>query len=104
MKMYYTFGSDERYPFRGGWVEIEAPSVAAAHRAFRALYPDRDPDIALLNCADYYSESTFASTGMAQAGNLGAFCHRKIRYDDLFGEKNFTAQARRAGEPVAKFV
>lgn len=27
MKIFYTYGSDEKYPFYGGWVEIEADSM-----------------------------------------------------------------------------
>ena len=81
MKMYYTFGTDERYPFRGGWVEVEAPSVADAHAAFRSQYPDRTEG--RLNCADYYTERMFSKTTMAKEGNFGAFCHRKIRHYEL---------------------
>ena len=56
MKVFYTFGSDDRFPFCGGWVEVEAPSMKEAHAIFRANYPDRQPGI--LNCSDYYTEAT----------------------------------------------
>lgn len=75
MKIYYTFGTDERYPHRGGWVEVEADTIKQAHAAFRRHYPDRTTGI--LNCADYYTEKQFADADMA-TGNFGAFCHKKI--------------------------
>lgn len=75
MKLFYTFGTDERYPHRGGWVEVEAENVKQAHAIFRKHYPDRTPGI--LNCADYYTEEQFAAADMT-SGNLGAFCHRKL--------------------------
>ena len=27
MKVFYTFGSDERFPLQGGWVEVEAENM-----------------------------------------------------------------------------
>lgn len=76
MKVFYTFGIDHRFPFCGGWVEVEAPSVKDAHAVFRAHYPDREPGI--LNCSDYYTEEQFKDLNMLNTGNLGAFCHRKL--------------------------
>ncbi len=77
MKIFYTFGTDERYPFRGGWVEVEADNMKQAHALYRASYPDREPGI--LNCADYYTEEQFMSIGMMETGNRGAYCHRVIK-------------------------
>ena len=77
MKVFYTYGTSERYPFCGGWVEVEANTMKQAHALYRAAYPDRDPGI--LNCADYYTEEQFRRTGMMETGNLGAYCHRIIR-------------------------
>lgn len=77
MKVFYTFGSDEKYPHYGGWVEVEAASMEEAHETFRAHYPDRLPGI--LNCAFYYIEDEFNATNMPAAGNWGAFCHRKLK-------------------------
>lgn len=69
MKVFYTFGSDDRFPFCGGWVEVEAPSMKEAHAIFRANYPDRQPGI--LNCSDYYTESQFKESDMLSTGNRG---------------------------------
>ena len=68
-KFYYTFGSDEHYPYSGGYVVIEAADIKVAHTIFRAYFPDRTPGV--LNCADYYDEAAFARTGMAEGGNRG---------------------------------
>lgn len=79
-KFYFTFGTDPEYPFRGGWVEVEARTLKEAVGVFKALYPNR-PDSNLLNCADWYTEDEFLETDMYQAGNDGARCHMKIRLD-----------------------
>ena len=76
MKFFYTFGSDEGFPFQGGWAEVTAPSIQDAHTIFRKRYPDRSPGI--LNCSDYYTEQQFNETGMLGTGNRGAFCHCKL--------------------------
>lgn len=90
MKVFYTFGSDERFPFQGGWVEVEAENMKQANALFRACYPDRTPGI--LNCSDYYTEQQFNASDMPTTGNRGAFCHRKITRCDVYGWVN--------GEPV----
>lgn len=76
MKVFYTFGSDDHFPFCGGWVEVEAPSMKEAHAIFREHYPDRTPGT--LNCSDYYTEAQFKESDMLSTGNRGAFCHRKL--------------------------
>lgn len=73
---YFTFGTDERYPYQGGYVEIEAECMKEAQAIFRAHYPDRTPGI--LNCADYYTRHQMERTGMLETGNRGAGCHRLI--------------------------
>lgn len=77
MKVFYTFGSDERFPFCGGWVEVEAPTMKEAHAVFRANYRDKTPGA--LNCSDYYTEAQFRNSKMMNTGNRGAFCHKKLR-------------------------
>lgn len=73
---YFTFGSDSRYPFQGGWVQVEAESLNQAVKIFRQHFPDRMPNV--LNCADYYTSTQFYRTGMAEGGNLGARCHLRL--------------------------
>lgn len=79
---YFTFGTDERYPYRGGWVQIEAESLNQAAEIFRFKFPGRVPEI--LNCADYYTEAQFERTGMAKDGNFKARCHMRL---DQYGEE-----------------
>ncbi|MDL2294668.1 hypothetical protein LJC60_08610 [Ruminococcaceae bacterium OttesenSCG-928-D13] len=76
-KYYYTFGSDERFPYQGGWVEVQATSFTEAHAKYRSRFPDILPRC--LNCSDYYDESRFEATGMLATGNRGAFCHEVIQ-------------------------
>lgn len=59
MKNYYfTFGSDERFPFtRGQFVLVKAGSMKEAAEKYKAKHPCRIPGI--LNCASYYPESVF---------------------------------------------
>ena len=58
-KVYFTFGSDERYPFgREDFVEVEAETFAVACEVFRAYHPSR-PGSILINAAGIYTESEF---------------------------------------------
>lgn len=85
MKIFYTFGSDECFPFYGGWVEVEAPSMKEAHAIFREHYPDRMQGI--LNCSNYYTEAQFRESSMPDTGNRGAFCHRRLRAGQKEGQQ-----------------
>ena len=71
---YFTFGSHEAFPFYGGWVEVKAPNIDAACKAFRRYYPDRIDGV--LNCSDYYTEDQFDAAGFEEKGNRGRYCHR----------------------------
>ena len=51
---YYTFGTDERYPYHGGWVQVFAETMKEANQLFRKYYPDRREGI--LNCAMVYEQ------------------------------------------------
>jgi hypothetical protein len=77
-KYYYTFGTDERFPFYKGYIIINAPDMGAAHRLFRAYHPDRDDSDRCLNCASYYTEEEWGKTSMAD-GSWGA-CHAEYTY------------------------
>lgn len=37
MRVFYTFGTDERYPYKGGWIIIETDSMEKAHQIFGPL-------------------------------------------------------------------
>jgi len=71
-KLYFTYGTDPAYPFRGGWTEITAPSLATAYEIFRAYHP---------NCPVFLSvltEDEFLATGMLLNGHCGAWCQEGI--------------------------
>lgn len=77
-KFYFTYGSDERFPFQYGWTEIEALSYELACAAFRAFHPDRDPEVRCLNCADVYTEEQFKDTLEWVGVNYRDRCHERI--------------------------
>lgn len=79
---YFTFGSSELYPFQGGWVEITAPNRREALRVFKKHFPNREGSNCY-NAADCYDSDTFMNhTDMFETGNLGAFCHARIEYEE----------------------
>ena len=79
---YFTFGSSELYPFQGGWLEITAPNKREAIRVFRKHFPNREGSNCY-NAADCYDSDTFKNhTDMLETGNLGAFCHARIEYEE----------------------
>lgn len=77
---YFTFGTDEKYPFQGGWVKVFASSKAEAIITFRKHYPNR-ANSNCYNACDCYASDYFENTNMFKNGNLGAFCH-KVLYDE----------------------
>ena len=77
-KFYFTYGSDERFPFQGGWTEVEAPSYALACAIFREYHPAYDPDNPCLNCADVYTEEQFGDTIEWVGANYRDRCHEQI--------------------------
>lgn len=57
-KFYYTFGSDELFPYQNGWVIVFAREWEEAHKIFRSHFPDRTENC--LNCASYYDEKQWS--------------------------------------------
>lgn len=60
-KYYFTFGSDEQFPYgQNEYVVVKAPDLVSAHRLFQMIHPN--PRIGhenLSNCAFAYSEERF---------------------------------------------
>ena len=81
---YFTYGSDERYPFYGGWTRITAPSIGVAINRFIKLHPNRN---GCLNCAHYYTEKEFNATSIPTKGNFRAFEHEHITVDIEYPNK-----------------
>ena len=59
-KYYFTFGSDERFPYQNGYLVIYAKDMSEAVRMFRDKYPDRNEGI--INCSFYYSQAAWDSS------------------------------------------
>ena len=59
-KYYFTFGSDERYPFQNGHLIVEANDINDAIKCFQKHYPNR-PNSDTINCAFYYSEKQWSN-------------------------------------------
>jgi len=52
---YFSFGSNEGYPFKNGYIIVYAFDLPSACRTFKELYPNkRDPEC--LNCSFVYSK------------------------------------------------
>lgn len=63
MLTYFTFGSDDRYPYgREDYVMVKSDTREQAYALFRAMHPDR-PGSSCLNCAGVYTEAEFESIG-----------------------------------------
>ena len=77
-KYYFTFGTDPKFPYQRGWVEVEAHDKNQACNIFRAYFPDRTKNI--INCAFVYSENEWKKTKMGKGDYAvpGEFCHAKI--------------------------
>ena len=65
MIYYFTYGSDDRFPFQSGWTEVEAESYDQAVEAFQAFHPNR-PGSDFINCAGIYGEEIFSRKRMAK--------------------------------------
>ena len=77
MRFYFTYGSNEYYPWQDGWTEIEAPNRDLATRIFMAIHPNPKHET-YVNCAGIYSAAEFERTKMARDGNYGRFGHEEI--------------------------
>lgn len=88
---YFTYGSDERFPYQHGWTEITAPSLACAQQVFKMFHPNRkNPDGTDAECLNYswhYAEEDFKQTAMYEKNdNFGAGCVERISMERLMIE------------------
>ena len=75
----FTYGSNDSYPYFGGWSVIYAKSRSDAcdiHKGKYGLYKDGY----LGNFAFCYSADEFEKTEMWKTGNLGNYCHAIHNY------------------------
>lgn len=73
-KYYFTFGTDPKYPYYGGWVTVIAENIKQAGAFFMARFPNENS----LLCADYYTAEEFRETPMYKGGNFGQYSHEVI--------------------------
>lgn len=73
MTYYFTFGPNENFPYRNGWVKISAKNEDDARDAFAKRY-GHTPE-GFLPCAFVYDKKRFKTTSMPEKGNFNAFCH-----------------------------
>lgn len=76
-KYYFTYGTAEFYPYKGGWTIVHAENRQQACELFRIMHPDRIAGV--LNCADYYSAEYFEKTECFQSGNGKGYTHEVIK-------------------------
>ncbi len=70
---YFTYGTDDRFPFKGGWSEVWAEDVVEATKIFNLVHPN--PDGIYVNCAGIYNDDDFTKTSMCEKdSNLGHSC------------------------------
>lgn len=77
-KFYFTYGTADHFPFRGGWTEITAPDKLKARNLFRMFHPDKEGRFGTPNCEGVYTEGQFIATDMYLNGNFGAWCQEEI--------------------------
>ena len=77
-KYYFTYGIDDKYPFKGGWTEVSAPTEQLAVLIFTMMHP-KPKNKSLYNAAAMYNEKAFNRTDMSKNGNHGQYCHETIK-------------------------
>lgn len=77
-KFFFSLGTDPKFPYEGGWIEVEAPSLGAAQAAYQEFHPNRE-NSSCINCAFMYSEREWVNTPMAIDNDcFGHACREKI--------------------------
>ena len=83
-KFYFTFGDSPNFPYKDGWIVIEAPNEHIARKIFALLYPNTTDDI--LRCSFVYDETSWKNTTMYKNNtNFGKSCHASF---GLFNKTN----------------
>ena len=78
VKYYFTYGSDEEFPYQSGWTEVVAEDLSMAIAAFKMFHPNRDGSN-FINCDAYYEASVFEdSRVVAAVKNRGYGCWDRI--------------------------
>ena len=88
---YFTYGTDERFPYRHGWTEIMAPDLKSAQELFKMFHPNRKrPDGTEETCLNYswhYDQERFRQTEMYETQeNFGTGCVEHISLGRIMAE------------------
>lgn len=94
MTYYFTYGTDNRYPFHSGWTEVEAESYDQAVEGFQAFHPNRFGSDCI-NCAGIYGEESFSRKRVAKEGNFGRKCVERIHV-------SYTESSKEIDENIVK--
>lgn len=71
-KFYFTYGSDEQFPFQNGYSIVIADDIHQAIGKFRKYHPNREGSNCI-NCAFYYTENEWNKTCMANNNNYPCY-------------------------------
>ena len=75
-KYYFTYGTSESMPYKGGWTEVHADNINQAVALFDAVHPRKSE---FVNCSSIYTEEQFIKTSMfIENDNFGAGCREII--------------------------
>lgn len=75
---YFTYGTDEKYPYHGGWTRVVTDENVNPVEIFKQYHPNRVGS-PFVNCAVIYSEEEFKKTEMYKdKDNLGFSEHEVI--------------------------
>lgn len=85
-KMYFTFGSDPRYPHgRGDYMVVMGQTQKDCIDTYQKKYPPRDPESHIINCADYYNQAQWDK--LKNDYFKGVEPKEVLISDTLYGEK-----------------
>ena len=73
---YYTFGTASQFPYKKGWVEVQAKDRLEADMFFRLRFPDVNKGI--LNCSSVYTEEEFKKVMKNYENTDWYKCHEVI--------------------------
>lgn len=78
MKVYFTYGDNDLYPYNGGWTTISSPTVEVAAALHKGLHPPQF--VRGMDCANLFMEDTFESTRMYEdQDNHGSACQKYFK-------------------------
>ena len=76
-KFYFSYGTDNGFPFKEGHTEIEAQDKESAIELFNSVHPCRTDNI--INCAFIYDEDEWKE--MEGKYPSMEVCHEKLKAD-----------------------